>query len=122
MSQSREDYIKFIYEHDSKEPVTNKQIAQGLKVSPASVSEMIHKLSQEGLIEYIPYQGGILTHSGRQMGEDLVRKHEIWEYFLYHKLGYSMEEVHDLAEVLEHATSTELANRLAKFIDFQERE
>ena len=120
-SQSREDYIKFIHEAGQGEHVPNKVIAQGLGVAPPSVSEMITKLSQEGLVDYRPYFGVVLTQLGLEMAQELVRKHEIWEYFLEHKLNYSKSEVHDLAELLEHATPTDLANRLADYIDYPEK-
>lgn len=120
MSQSREDYIKFIYEQQESQAVSNKQIAKGLGIAPPSVSEMIHKLGSEDLVNYIPYKGATLTEKGRQMAKDLIRKHEIWEYFLAQKLGYNQQQVHDIAEILEHVTPIDLANRLAKFIDFPE--
>lgn len=120
MSQSREDYIKFIYEARTEEPLANKIISQGLGVSPASVTEMIDRLAQEDLVERIPYHGVLLTPQGEEMGRDLVRKHEIWEFFLESRLGYTAEEVHVMAELLEHVTTTDLSDRLAKYIDFPE--
>ncbi|XJS09721.1 metal-dependent transcriptional regulator [Aerococcaceae bacterium WGS1372] len=120
MSQSREDYVKFMLEHGGDEAITNKMIADGLNVSPASVSEMMQKLAKEGLVKTQRYRGSELTEGGYQIAQELVRKHEIWEYFLEQKLGYSKEEVHNYAEVLEHATPIELADRLARFIDFPE--
>lgn len=118
MSQSREDYIKFIYEEGHAQLVTNKQIALGLGIAPPSVSEMMLKLNAEGLISYRPYHGATLTKSGQEMAKELIRKHEIWEYFLEHKLKYTKEEVHELAEILEHVTSNDLANRLAAYLQF----
>lgn len=120
MSQSQEDYIKFIYENNDGDFVDNKRIAQGLELSPPSVSEMMHRLEQQELVDYVPYKGVKLTEAGVQMAEDLIRKHEIWEYFLLQKLNYTKEEVHNLAEVLEHVTPVDLANRLAKYIDYPE--
>ena len=120
-SQSREDYIKFIHEASQGERVPNKVIAEGLRVAPPSVSEMITKLSQEGLVDYRPYFGVKLTSAGVEMAQELVRKHEIWEYFLEHKLNYTKGQVHDLAELLEHDTPTDLANRLADYIDYPEK-
>lgn len=120
MSQSREDYVKFMFEQGGEEAITNKKIAEGLEVSPASVSEMMQKLAKEGLVTTERYRGSLLTESGHEMAQEMVRKHEIWEYFLEQKLGYSKEEVHNFAEVLEHATPIELADRLAQFIDFPE--
>ncbi|EFR30547.1 metal-dependent transcriptional regulator [Eremococcus coleocola] len=122
MSQSREDYIKYIYEHSQNDQlVSNKMIAQGLKISAPSVSEMIAKLAAENLVAYTPYQGMELTDSGRQMAQDLIRKHEIWEYFLAKELNYNQVEVHELAEVLEHATPDDLADRLAVYINYPEK-
>ena len=120
MSQSREDYIKFIYEYGAGQPVPNKAIAAGLGVSPPSVSEMILKLANESLVSYRPYHGGTLTATGIQMAEELIRKHEIWEFFLEHKLNYNKQEVHELAELLEHITPMDLANPLAHFIEYPE--
>lgn len=122
MSQSREDYIKYIFENGQNDLVSNKNIANGLSVSAPSVSEMIGKLAQEGLVKYEPYQGASLTEKGITMARELIRKHEIWEYFLEKELGYSKEEVHEIAEVLEHSTPTELANRLANYIDYPDSE
>lgn len=122
MSQSREDYIKYIYEHSQNDQlVSNKMIAQGLKISAPSVSEMIAKLAAENLVAYTPYQGMELTDSGRQMAQDLIRKHEIWEYFLAKELNYNQVEVHELAEVLEHATPDDLADRLAVYINYPKK-
>lgn len=120
MSQSREDYIKYIYEHGQDRVVSNKMIAQGLNISAPSVSEMIAKLASESLVTYEPYQGAVLTKAGSKMAQDLIRKHEIWEYFLEKELGYTKTEVHELAEILEHSTPNELADRLARYIDFPE--
>ncbi len=110
--------MKFIFEHAQGQSVSNKMIAQGLQVAPPSVSEMIHKLAQEGLVTYRPYYGAVLTVSGEAMAKELIRKHEIWEHFLEHKLHYTKEEVHDLAEILEHSTPLDLADRLAEFIEY----
>ncbi|MGO4936958.1 metal-dependent transcriptional regulator [Fundicoccus sp. Sow4_H7] len=121
MSQSREDYIKFIYENGKGEYVSNKSIAVGLGIAPPSVSEMISKLSAEHLVDYRPYHGATLTTAGEKMAVDLIRKHEIWEYFLETKLNYTKEEVHQLAEILEHVTPIDLANRLANYINYPEK-
>lgn len=118
MSQSREDYLKYIYEEGHGKQISNKAISQGLKVSAPSVTEMIGKLAQKGLVEYEPYQGVRLSDLGQERAKTLIRKHEIWEYFLMHHLHYDQETVHDLAEVLEHVTPDDLADRLAGYIDF----
>lgn len=120
MSQSREDYVKFMYEQAGDESISNKTIADGLEVSPASVSEMINKLAKEGLVINERYRGSALTPKGHQMAQEMVRKHEIWEYFLQNRLGYTKEEVHEFAEVLEHVTPKDLADRLAIYIEYPE--
>lgn len=124
MSQSREDYIKYIYkyiyEKEQAPLVSNKMIADALGISAPSVSEMVGKLAQEELVIYTRYQGVALTDSGVEMAKNLLRKHRIWEYFLEKELGYTKDEVHDMAEILEHSTPTELANRLAVYIDYPE--
>lgn len=120
MSQSREDYIKFIHECGNGDFVSNKEIAEGLAVSRPSVSEMLVKLAGEDLVVYKPYQGVKLTPTGTMQALDLIRKHEIWEYFLQKMLHYERNEVHAIAELLEHSTDMELANRLAQLIKFPE--
>lgn len=118
MTPNKEDYLKLIFELDgAQNKVTNKQIVSGLNVSAASVSEMITKLEKEGYVRHSPYQGVQLTEEGLQKASTLVRKHRLWEVFLVEHLGYSWNEVHEEAEVLEHVTSDDLANRLDHFLD-----
>ncbi|WP_162890872.1 metal-dependent transcriptional regulator [Suicoccus acidiformans] len=119
MSQSREDYVKYIYEFGQGDRVANKDIAQGLSVSPASVTEMLKKLAEEELVDLRPYQGVRLTDKGNDLATSLIRKHEVWEYFLVNALGYEKSEVHDIAEILEHSTPDDMAERLAEFIDYR---
>lgn len=121
MSQSREDYLKFIYENGKNDIISNKIIANGLGIAPPSVSEMIIKLSAEGLVEHIPYHGAKLTELGMTQAKTLIRKHEIWEFFLANRLNYNDQEVHELAEVFEHVTPDDLADRLATYIQFPEK-
>lgn len=117
MTPNKEDYLKLIFELGGAEiKVTNKQIVSGLNVSAASVSEMITKLEKEGYVNHSPYQGVQLTEEGLQKASTLVRKHRLWEVFLVEHLGYSWNEVHEEAEVLEHVTSDDLANRLDSFL------
>ncbi|SIO04281.1 iron (metal) dependent repressor, DtxR family [Carnobacterium alterfunditum] len=119
MTPNKEDYLKMIYElGGTTKKVTNKQLVSGLKVSAASVSEMITKLLKEGFVKHIPYHGIHLTEEGLQKASTLVRKHRLWEVFLVNHLGYAWNEVHQEAEVLEHVTSIELARHLDKYLDF----
>lgn len=118
MTPNREDYLKLILElGGDKEKVSNKKIVSGLSISGASVSEMINKLVREGLVEHSPYQGVQLTQIGLEKASTLVRKHRLWEVFLVDHLGYSWNEVHDEAEVLEHVTSSQLEQKLDDYLD-----
>ena len=117
MTPNREDYLKLILElGGDKEKVSNKKIVAGLSISGASVSEMINKLVKEGLVEHSPYQGVQLTPAGLDKASTLVRKHRLWEVFLVDHLGYSWNEVHDEAEVLEHVTSSQLEQKLDNYL------
>ncbi|GCF93956.1 Cro/Cl family transcriptional regulator [Enterococcus florum] len=117
MTPNREDYLKLILELGGDErKVSNKQIVEGLTISGASVSEMISKLVKEGLVNHSPYQGVQLTKLGLEKASTLVRKHRLWEVFLVDHLGYSWNEVHDDAEVLEHVTSEQLEKRLDNYL------
>ena len=117
MTPNREDYLKLILElGGDQKKVSNKKIVAGLSISGASVSEMINKLVKEGLVEHSPYQGVQLTAAGLEKASTLVRKHRLWEVFLVDHLGYSWNEVHDEAEVLEHVTSSQMEQRLDDYL------
>lgn len=119
MTPHKEDYLKALYELGGSEHlVSNKQIADLLKIAPASVSEMLGKMSREGLIQYEPYKGSRLTQSGLQLAISLVRGHQLWEVFLIRHLGYSWSESHEDAEMLEHITPPRLAARLDRFLNY----
>ncbi|SDQ49526.1 metal-dependent transcriptional regulator [Carnobacterium viridans] len=119
MTPNKEDYLKMIYElGGTTKKVTNKELVAGLKVSAASVSEMVTKLLKGGFVEHVPYQGIQLTQQGLQKASALVRKHRLWEVFLVSHLGYAWNEVHEEAEVLEHVTSVELARKLDQYLNF----
>lgn len=118
MTPNREDYLKLILElGGDQKKVSNKKIVAGLSISGASVSEMINKLVKEGLVEHSPYQGVQLTAAGLEKASTLVRKHRLWEVFLVDHLGYSWNEVHDEAEVLEHVTSSQMEQRLDDYLN-----
>lgn len=117
MTPKKEDYLKLIFEEGGYEsPVGNKQIAEGLGVAAASVSEMLQKLQLDGYIEYTPYRGARLTEEGMVEGATLLRKHRLWEVFLVRHLGYPWSEVHEEAELLEHVTPPRLVGRLEQFL------
>ncbi|MEG0678352.1 MAG: metal-dependent transcriptional regulator, partial [Carnobacterium sp.] len=119
MTPNKEDYLKIIYELGGTEKkINNKEIVKRLGVSAASVSEMMSKLLKEGYIERLPYQGVELNEKGLRKASTLIRKHRLWEVFLVEHLGYSWNEVHAEAEVLEHVSSIELTNRLENYLNF----
>jgi len=119
-SFTEENYLKAIY-HLSKDDgsvVTTNKISETINTTAASVSDMLKKLSEKKLISYIKYQGATLTDSGRRAATSIIRKHRLWEVFLVDKLGFKWDEVHDIAEELEHINSPELVNRLDEFLGF----
>lgn len=117
ISPSKEDYIKTIFSlKGSEEIVSNKDLANSLNVSAASVTDMNNRLVKEELITYIPYKGVQLTDLGIQVANQLIRKHRIWEVFLYDKLGFEWDEVHIEADRLEHASSNKLIEKLNLFL------
>ena len=119
MTVNREDYIKAIYELGGElKEVSNKNIAESLKISAPSVSEMIKKLLLEGYIDYEMYQGVRLTEYGVTEAMKIRRRHLLWEVFLVDKLGYSWEEIDEEAEKLEHVTSEKLEKLLDKYLGY----
>lgn len=119
-SFTEENYLKAIY-HLSNEDgsvVTTNRISETINTTPASVSDMLKKLAEKKLISYTKYQGATLTETGRRAATTIIRKHRLWEVFLVEKLGFKWDEVHDIAEELEHINSSELINRLDEFLAF----
>lgn len=118
VSQTEENYLKAIFktcEKSGKSASTNA-IAKEMQTSAASVTDMVKRLSEKKLIIYEKYKGAILTDSGSKIATNLVRKHRLWEVFLVDKLNFSWDEVHEIAEQLEHIQSTELVKRLDQFL------
>lgn len=115
MSKSIEDYLKGIYTLKKKKEYSNKKLAEYLNISPASVSEMIKKLVNEGYLT-IEKKKVKLTEKGSNFALDIIRKHRVWEVFLFEKLRYDKEDVHKEAEILEHVTSNKLLQKLEKFL------
>ncbi|HEX9166444.1 MAG TPA: metal-dependent transcriptional regulator [Gemmatimonadales bacterium] len=115
LTRSVEDYLKAIYRLSlDGQPATTSAIAQALLLAPPSVSGMIRRLSEQGLLEHVPYRGVALTTEGRRAAVRMVRRHRIIEAYLVGRLGYSWDSVHDEAERLEHAVSEELIERMAE--------
>ena len=120
LSQTEENYLKAIYSlsvHSTKSASTNA-IAKKLNTKASSVTDMIQKLSEKELVDYKKYKGSTLTKTGFDVSVDIVRKHRLWEVFLVNHLNYNWDEVHDLAEQLEHVNSDSLIDRLDDFLGF----
>jgi DtxR family Mn-dependent transcriptional regulator len=113
-TRSVEDYLKAVYRLSSEErPASTTEIAQRLELSPASVSAMVKRLSEQGLVEHERYRGVRLTGEGRRAALRIVRRHRLVETYLVEFLGYDWDTVHAEAEKLEHAMSDELVERMA---------
>jgi len=118
-SFTEENYLKIIYHLAEKtNNVQTNAIAEQMQTKPASVTDMIKKLAEKGFVDYIKYQGVTLTDKGKNAAIDIVRKHRLWEVFLVDKLNFKWDEVHDVAEELEHIKSTALIERLDEFLGF----
>ncbi len=114
LSRSTEDYLKAIHELEAQgRPAQTSAIAEALEVAPPSVSGMVKRLSESGLLEHVPYRGVQLTWTGRRTALRMVRRHRVLETYLSSKLGYDWDSVHEEAERLEHAVSDELIERMA---------
>jgi DtxR family Mn-dependent transcriptional regulator len=114
LTRSVEDYLKAIYRLSPEgRPASTSEIAHLLELSPASVSGMVKRLSEQGLLEHVPYRGVQLTDDGRRAALRMVRRHRLIEAYLVAFLGYSWDTVHDEAERLEHAVSDTLVERMA---------
>lgn len=116
LSIAEENYIKSIYKLEGEEAVTTTGLAYELDTKPASVTDMAKKLKEKKLIDYEKYQGINLTAEGKKAALHIIRRHRLWECFLVEKLNFSWEEVHELAEELEHVRSEKLINRLSEFL------
>ncbi len=112
-TRSQEDYLKALYLLGGDErPVPTRELAQRLGISSPSVSEMVTRLSTQGLVEHDRYRGQQLTREGRKVALELVRHHRLLEMFLVRVLGYSWDEVHEEAERLEHVISERMEQRI----------
>ena len=123
-SFTEENYLKVIYHLSqlSTSPVQTNAIADKIKTRAASVTDMLRKLSEKQLIDYKKYQGVSLTEEGKTIAISVVRKHRLWEVFLVEKLDFRWDEVHEIAEELEHINSALLVERLDSFLGFPKRD
>jgi DtxR family transcriptional regulator, Mn-dependent transcriptional regulator len=115
---AEEDYLKAIYKVAERQgnPVSTSAIAEVMQTRAASVTDMLRKLSEKGLIHYERYRGVSLSAEGERLATQLIRKHRLWEVFLVDKLGFTWDEVHEIAEQLEHIHSDSLVERLDHFL------
>lgn len=119
LSRSEEDYLKAIYGlSESGDPASTSAIATVLDIQPASVTGMIKRLAETGLLEHIPYRGVRLTERGTLEALRVLRRHRILETYLCERLGFSWDDVHAEAERLEHAASDRLIEKMAASLEF----
>ena len=119
LSRSVEDYLKAIYGlSQTGEAASTSAIADALDIQPASVTGMVKRLAESGLLEHVPYKGVRLTDPGTREALRVLRRHRILETYLCERLAYAWDDVHDEAERLEHAASDELIERMAKALGF----
>jgi len=118
MTLSEENYLKTIYHLTSVSDaeVSTNAIAEKMETKASSVTDMLRKLSEKDWINYKKYQGVSLTEKGQLAAKMIVRKHRLWEVFLVEKLHFAWDEVHDIAEQLEHIKSEQLINKLDNFL------
>lgn len=121
LSYTEENYLKTLLkltiERESAEAGTN-ELATNLNVKPATVSDMLKKLKEKQLVDYEKYGKITLTDEGRRIGIEIIRRHRLWETFLYEKLEFTWDEVHEVAEQLEHIHSAKLVDKLDKFLNY----
>ncbi|TMI74381.1 MAG: metal-dependent transcriptional regulator [Bacteroidetes bacterium] len=118
-STSEENYIKAIFHLQHTDgTVTTNELAAELKTKPASITDMMKKLKTKKLVHYQAYHGFRLSPDGKKVALGIIRRHRLWEYFLAEKLKFSWEEVHAVAEDLEHVSSKKLIDKLDEFLGF----
>lgn len=118
-STSEENYIKAVFHLQQQEgKVTTNELAHELNTRPASVTDMMKKLKAKKLLHYQPYQGFRLSNEGNKVALGIIRRHRLWEYFLSEKLKFRWDEVHAVAEDLEHVSSKKLIDKLDEFLGF----
>ena len=120
ISFTEENYLKTIYSLSRKGAgkIANLSIAEMLHINPATVTEMLKKLNEKNLIDYNRIDGAALTSQGEVIALKVIRKHRLWETFLVNKLSFTWDEVHEIAEQLEHIHSDKLIRQLDKFLGF----
>jgi DtxR family transcriptional regulator, Mn-dependent transcriptional regulator len=118
-SASKENHLKSIFHLQHEQGlVTTNALAAALQTRPASVTDMLKKLKEQKLLHYERYKGFRLNNEGRKAAVQVIRKHRLWEYFLVKKLQFGWDEVHEIAEEMEHISSKELVDRLDAFLGY----
>ncbi|MBV9986115.1 MAG: metal-dependent transcriptional regulator [Chitinophagaceae bacterium] len=118
-SITEENYIKAIFHLQQEDgTVSTNDLSAVLQTKPASVTDMLKKLKTKKLLSYERYKGVRLSAEGRRLALGIVRKHRLWEYFLFNTLQFGWDEVHEIAEELEHVTSKKLVEKLDAFLGY----
>ena len=120
LTYTEENYIKALFHlyEESNCSVSTNSLADYVKTKPASVNDMVKRLSKKGLVEYEKYKGASLTASGQKIALAVIRKQRLWEVFLYEKLQFNWDELHEVAEQLEHIQSPLLTEKLEQFLNY----
>ncbi|WP_347373702.1 metal-dependent transcriptional regulator [Aequorivita sp. Q41] len=118
MTLAEENYLKAIFhlELETEGEISTNAIAESMDTKPSSVTDMVQKLAEKKMLIYKRYKGAQLTATGRKVAANVIRKHRLWEVFLVEKLNFHWDEVHEIAEQLEHIQSEELITRLDIFL------
>lgn len=116
LSIAEENYIKAIHHLASKGKVSTNNLAEAMQTKASSATDMVQRLSEKGYVVYIKYYGVSLSNQGLRAALKTIRKHRLWEVFLVKKLGFEWDEVHDIAEQLEHVRSQKLTDKLSSFL------
>ncbi|TKC07376.1 metal-dependent transcriptional regulator [Pedobacter frigoris] len=124
LSYTEENYLKALlklsFQNEERPEAGTNEMAAYLGVKPATATDMLKKLKEKDLVTYKKYGKILLTESGKKNGIAILRKHRLWETFLYEKLDFSWDEVHEVAEQLEHIQSAKLVDKLEEFLGFPE--
>src|SRR5690554_5916872 len=123
-SDSEENYLKSIFhlQRLSEDGVSTNAIADRMQTKASSVTDMLKKLADKDLVNYIKYQGVTLTNKGKKTAASIIRKHRLWEVFLVEKLDFNWDEVHEIAEQLEHIQSEKLIKKLDAFLGYPKKD
>ena len=120
LSKSEENYLKSIFnlsEFGNKQVSTNS-ISKILNIEPASVTDMLKKLSKKNLVYHEKYKGSTISKSGIKIALQIIRRHRLWEVFLHDKLNFKWDKIHEIAEEFEHVSSEELIDNFDKFLKY----